>query len=358
MNQVQHYGFADAITEGRILKSEFLKQIDVLIDWIPVNQLLESSYKKGGSGTGRPAYPALLLFKMALLHTFYGLSDYEVEDQINDRLSFSKFIGLSLEHRAPDHSILSKFRTALTESKAYDALLNEINRQLEQHQIVVKTGIIIDASITDSPRCPRGKKMYEVVESKESKAEAKESKTEAKENELNSIIVQEVIPPHVDTAGRFVIKAGKIRFGFKKHTIVTEDEGLILGIITSPANVNEISNLEAVLNTVHLPKGIPCSTDKGYKSSKNDALLEEKGFVNQIMLKAKKNNPLTDAQKEFNKLISKVRYRVERTFGSIKRWFEGGKARYVGLEKTHAQHLMEAIGYNLYRSPRILMSKS
>ena len=75
------------------------------------------------------------------------------------------------------------------------------------------------------------------------------------------------------------------------------------------------------------------------------------------MLKAKKP-PLTDAQKEFNKLISKVRYRVERTFGSIKRWFEGGKARYVGLEKTHAQHLMEAIGYNLYRSPRILMSKS
>ena len=66
-----------------------------------------------------------------------------------------------------------------------------------------------------------------------------------------------MIPPHVDTAGRFVIKAGKIRFGFKKHTLVTEDEGLILGIITSPANVNEISNLKAVLNTVHLPRGFP-----------------------------------------------------------------------------------------------------
>ncbi len=52
-----------------------------------------------------------------------------------------------------------------------------------------------------------------------------------------------------------------------------------------------------------------------------------------------------------NKVISKVRYVVERTFGSIKSWFGGMKMRYKGLSKVHFQHLMEAIGYNLYRLP-------
>ncbi|RME14973.1 MAG: hypothetical protein D6799_06570, partial [Bacteroidetes bacterium] len=52
-----------------------------------------------------------------------------------------------------------------------------------------------------------------------------------------------------------------------------------------------------------------------------------------------------------NKVISKVRYVVERTFGSIKLWFGGMKTRYKGLSKVHFQHLMEAIGYNLYRLP-------
>jgi len=56
-------------------------------------------------------------------------------------------------------------------------------------------------------------------------------------------------------------------------------------------------------------------------------------------------------------MVSKIRYTVERTFGSIRRWFSAGTARYVGIEKMHMQHLMEAIAYNLYWSPGIVMSK-
>ena len=36
----------------------------------------------------------------------------------------------------------------------------------------------------------------------------------------------------------------------------------------------------------------------------------------------------------------------------------GGTARYVGLAKTHAQHIMEAVAYNLYRTPGIIVSNS
>jgi len=66
------------------------------------------------------------------------------------------------------------------------------------------------------------------------------------------------------------------------------------------------------------------------------------------MHKATKNKVLTVWQIKFNQLISKTRYKAERTIGSMKRWFRAATARYFGLVKTHTQHLMEAIAYNLY----------
>jgi IS5 family transposase len=61
-------------------------------------------------------------------------------------------------------------------------------------------------------------------------------------------------------------------------------------------------------------------------------------------------------EKARNKLIGKVRFVVERTFGSIKRWFNSTCARYKGIAKMHTQNLMEAMVYNLYRSPKIIVS--
>ena len=65
---------------------------------------------------------------------------------------------------------------------------------------------------------------------------------------------------------------------------------------------------------------------------------------------------ITKRQQRINVAISKTRYKVERTFGSMHRWFGAGIARYVGLSKTHAQHIMESIAYNLYRTPGIIVS--
>jgi IS5 family transposase len=61
-------------------------------------------------------------------------------------------------------------------------------------------------------------------------------------------------------------------------------------------------------------------------------------------------------EKCYNKLMGRSRYKMERVLGSIKRWFGGLEARYVGMAKTHGQHVLEAIAYNLYRLPGIIMS--
>ena len=64
------------------------------------------------------------------MQTYYGLSDYEIEERISDSISFSKFCGLTLEQTAPDHSTLNRFRSRMTEKNAYVKLLKEFNPQL------------------------------------------------------------------------------------------------------------------------------------------------------------------------------------------------------------------------------------
>lgn len=65
-----------------------------LLDWNAIDQEFSKHYRKGFSAAGRPSYSGLLLFKMGLLQTWYGLSDYELEQKLNDSLSFMNFVGL------------------------------------------------------------------------------------------------------------------------------------------------------------------------------------------------------------------------------------------------------------------------
>ena len=334
--------FADTVCDLRIrkIKSQFFQQVDLLLDWDSISKIINKHYKKGESAVGTPSYEGLLLFKMCLLQTWYGLSDYEVEDRVNDSISFSRFCGLTLEQPAPDHSTLSRFRTAMTQAKAFDKLFKEVNRQLEAHQIIVKKGAIVDASVVDTPLKPKGKPKYQVTEDRKDEKEVK---------------IEKEFPDSVDKDAAWIKKGGKLRYGYKKH-YVTDEEGLVLGVLTTKASTNEISNLEEVLDVSDLPEGIPLKADKGYQSKKNIELLKERKLKNHILKRAWRNKPLTNWEKKFNKLVGKTRFKVERTFGGIKRWFNGGVARYKGIDKMHTQNLMEAMCYNLYRSPGIVVS--
>ena len=341
MELFKHPTLADSICDlrARKIKKTFFTQINRLIDWSSVDTLIKQHYTKGESATGKPSYSGLLLFKMCLLQTWYGLSDYEVEDRINDSISFSYFCGLHIDQVSPDHSTLSRFRSMMTKAKAYESLFKEINKQLESNQILVKTGAIVDASVIETPLKPKGKINYRVTEDRKDEQE----------------VVTKEFPDSVDKEASWLKKKGNYCFGYKKHH-VTDYEGFVLGVVTTKASANEVANLEEVLNAADLPEKIPLKADKGYQSKKNAALLKQRKLKNHILKKAYKNKPLTKWEQRFNKLIGKTRFKVERTFGSIKRWFSGGTARYRGIQKMHTQNLMEAMCYNLYRSPGILAS--
>ncbi|MET3981869.1 hypothetical protein ABIB62_004485 [Mucilaginibacter sp. UYP25] len=123
----QQLSFSALFISKRKLKSEFFDQMNLLLDWAAIDIEIRKHYNKGFSVAGRSSYSGLLLFKMGLLQTWYGLSDYEVEEKVNDSLSFMKFVGLTLEYDVPDHYVLSRFRTELTQKGAYEKLMEQIN---------------------------------------------------------------------------------------------------------------------------------------------------------------------------------------------------------------------------------------
>jgi IS5 family transposase len=343
--------FSTVSISKRKLKSEFFDQMNLLLDWEAIDAEIRKFYSKGLSVSGRPSYSGLLLFKMSLLQTWYGLSDYEVEEKVNDSLSFMKFVGLTLEDDVPDNTVLSRFRTVLTQRGAYVKLMDMINGQLQEKGILLKKGAIVDASITDSPRKPRGKKEYEITEDRKEPIDTTEQAL------IPTPVLAVKVQSHVDTQAAWVKKAGKLHFGYKKH-IATDDQGLVIAVITTPANESDMVHLEDVIERAGLEKGSRVRADKGYCSAGNRNYLKSNELKDGIMHKALKNKPLSNHQVKFNKLVSQTRFKVERTFAGIARWFKAGIARYMGKEKTHTQHLLEAMAYNLYRSPGIVMSNA
>ncbi|ROT47245.1 IS5 family transposase [Candidatus Cardinium hertigii] len=329
-------GLADISASKRKCKHTFFDQITNIIDWLSVEKELRLYYPKGLRLSGKPAYSPLLLFKMLLLQTWYGLSDYQVEEEVNDRITFSRFCGISMDSSVPDHSVLSRFRTVLTKKKALERLLKNINNQLSNHGVLVQHGAIIDASITPTPRCPKGKKSYDL-------------------HADGSITVSESYQKGVDPEASWSKKGPKLYYGYKRHILVESKEGLVLAVSTTKASSHDSGHLEGLLDKVNLPPGSRVYADKGYSGSPNEILLKKKKLKSAIQKKATKNNPLSVTAKRFNKLIAKTRYKVERVFGSIKNWFRSSGARYIGIDKMHTQHLMEAIAYNLYRSPNIIL---
>ena len=85
-----------------------------MLDWAPLERLQSELH---ASRRGRPSYPPLTMFKALLLATWYQLSDVQLEEALWDRLSFRRFVGLSWEDPTPDHSTVSRFRTALAEAE-------------------------------------------------------------------------------------------------------------------------------------------------------------------------------------------------------------------------------------------------
>ena len=104
-NMKPNFTFADISLFNSMEKNRAIKRmelINVTVDWSRIENMLLKHYPVGKSFEGNDAYPPLLLMKCLLLQQWFKIdSDPELETQINDRISFKKFLGLSFDDSFP-----------------------------------------------------------------------------------------------------------------------------------------------------------------------------------------------------------------------------------------------------------------
>ena len=216
------------------------------------------------------------------------MSDYQVEERINDSITFSRFISLGFEHTAPDHSTISRFRTALTELGLMDKLMRELNKQFKKYNIDrVSEGVLVDATIVDSPYHPHLPKNLVIAGDREdTRSELQKLDEVAYHAELK------YTEPSIDHEARWVSRGKVSRFGFKHH-VVTDPNGIVLSVLTTPANVTDTTIFKPLLDTVSLPPATPVLCGKGYSSASNSDYLCAHHLTDDIMHKKPKGKELS-----------------------------------------------------------------
>ena len=311
------------------LKGNKIFELNKLINWGRCLNHLRKLHKQDESLMGgQVAYDRLKMFKAILLQQWHSLSDMELVEALKERISFMAFTGFELADEIPDASTFCRFRNKLIEKNLDVKLFREINSQIEKIGLKLEKAkcAIVDATIIESCNRPRRTTIIE------------------NDREENELIVEK--EESKDADARWLKKGNRFFFGYKSFATVDE-EGYYEKIHTTPANISEVNQFE---ETIKGSKAEMVLADKGYASKRNREIATEHGLKDGIMHKAQINKPLTAIEKEINREISKYRYVVERTFGTLKRKFGFSRASYAGTRKVQAQITFKAICANLLKA--------
>lgn len=302
----------------RVPESGVLDAIAAAIDWSAVEVVLRP-LRNRRSDAGAPGYPPVLLLRCVLLGIWHGgLSDPALEAALADRLSFRRFVGLSLDDPTPDHSTLWRFRAALEEAGLAKAVLAEINRQFEARGLIVKRGTIIDATLIPArARPPRRRRADDEAE-----------------------------PVSADPDAAWGAKGNKSVYGYKAHIGVDQDNTLIRGVEVSDASVTDTEMGDALINgDEEMVLG-----DQAYDSKERRAALKARHIRDGLMRRPNKHHPvLPPWPKRRNQLLAQVRFAVERPFAVFKELYGMRRMRFFTKARNEVQVVLACCAYNLRR---------
>ena len=176
------------------------------IDFERIRNILADLYENDTEKGGRPNYDPVLMVKILLLQQWYNLSDPQVEREINDRISFMKFLGFP--EKLPDRNTIWYFRERLSKTGKDRLVFNEIRDQIMAKRIRVRKGTMQDASFIESDRGENGK------------PRGKDAKTRRSKD------------------GASATKNHEHHFGYKEHTLTNEIK-IIEKLSVTPANVHD-----------------------------------------------------------------------------------------------------------------------
>lgn len=137
-------------------KGDDLERVNALVDFEAFRPELEQAVPRADRAKGgRPPYDHVLMFRILILQASHALSDERTEYLVKDRLSFMRFLGLSLADRVPDANSIWNFREALTRAviggvPAIEALFRRFDAHLRSAGYIAMGGQIIDTSIVSA----------------------------------------------------------------------------------------------------------------------------------------------------------------------------------------------------------------
>lgn len=293
-----------------------LDGLEGLVDWGAVEALLPRGERK--AATGRPGYPALMLFRALLLGHLYHLSDLALASQLMRDLLFRRFCRIELDQSVPDAVTLGRFRAAL--DGRMDALLTLVNRALAEKNLILTEGqiAIVDASVV----------------------EASQSRLKTKDPEAGSAVKH-------DNKGRM-----RAVWGWKGFVNVDEDN-FVLATDFAPGNAAEVKHLERLM----LGTEERLYADAAYIGPTTRALCAAgrggRGTEDHVQRRNSHSRKLTPEAVARNEGIGVIRAGVERYFAHCKRVWGMGRTRLRGLARNRIWSTLAAVTWNLTQADRL-----
>lgn len=312
-------GLMDAMMDGLggPRTAALLDRLDKAVAWDalvrPIAALPEYRGRRRGEPDkgGRPAWPALTMLKCIMLAKWFGLSDPQLEECLKDRLSFRRFVGLSLTDATPDETTFVRFRARLREANLDRVLFERTTAELDRRGLLVRDGSLVDATIIE-----------------QSRGRTRDDGTSTRDPEAS-----------------FTKKHGRTYFGYKGH-INADRSAIVTDYRFSDAAPHDSNFIDEL--TRRERKMVVA--DSAYRSAEREAALDRRNITCAIAFKRPRGRPdLPPLLRRLNRMIASVRAVVEHPFAWM-RAMGYRRVRYRGRRRNELDFALTLVAYNWKRS--------
>lgn len=334
------YGFFDQ--DIRLSKlsqlGDPLERLNKGIDFEIFREIFGKHLIKQAKGKGgRPGYDYVLMFKILILQRYYNLSDDQVEYQINDRMSFMRFLDLTISDDVPDSKTVWNFREQLVELEVIELLFERFIKELEKLNLIINAGKIVDASFIEVPIQRNTKEENKQIKNDEKPASFEDNPHKKAQKDVDA---------------RWTKKNNAVYFGYKNHIKIDTASKLITSYVVTNASVHDSQPLDDLLD-IGKDNEQPLYGDSAYSGKDQLKIIKEKLMINQVGEQGYKNKPLTDQQKESNKVKSSTRARVEHIFGFMEMNMNGMYLYVIGIKRVKALIGLMNLTWNMFRKLKL-----
>jgi IS5 family transposase len=288
------------LTTKRTRKGVFLAQMEQVVPWTDLVDLIAPYYPEGKNG--RPPFALETMLRVHFMQQWFSLSDPAMEEAFFDTPLYREFAQLDAYGRLPDESTILRFRHRLEKYKLAEQILMVVNALLTERGLLLKAGTAVDATLIPAPSSTK-------------------NKDKARDPEMHSSK-----------------KGNQWYFGMKAHIGVDADSGLVHTVRGTSGHVGDITEGNSLLHG----QETDAFGDAGYQgvAKRPDAKdsvtwhIAMKPGKRKMLRKDKESDVLVNA---LEKLKAGIRAKVEHPFRVVKRQFGYTKVRYRGLKKNTAQ---------------------